>query len=273
MTNYVLRPGIHLLYDGREHVIEQRLPDNSFRLKDLATSQCTAVANESLVDGVFEGQVELLGPDREYVRVKKHNEKTRVADLTALADDDPRKKAAKRRLAYVEGMKERGQVKFTKEFLRPVIEKVGAALGEMPHDEFKRRTKAEQAELKKSGVRVQPSPASLFRWYTDYEKASGDIRALVPAFKSQGNFTRKIADDEEKTEAVLRLIEVSAFTSRRACLKRLSRPSWSSCCLTSFFTRRSDTYRSGAALLGHLSPSWRRPVAYGNAGKPDICLY
>jgi putative transposase len=207
MTNYVLRPGMHVLYGGREHIIEQRLPDNSFRLKDLATSQCTAVANESLVDGVFEGQVELLGPGREYVLVKEHKEKTRVCDLTALADDDPRKKAAKRRLAYVEGMKERGQVKFTKEFLRPVIEKVGAVLGEMPHDEFKRHTKAEQAELKKAGVRVQPSPASLFRWYTDYEKAGGDIRALVPAFKSQGNFTRKISDDEEKTEAVLRLIE------------------------------------------------------------------
>ena len=207
MTNYVLRPGMHVLYGGREHVIEQRLPDNSFRLKDLATSQCTAVANESLVDGVFEGQVELLGPGREYVLVKEHKEKTRVGDLTALADDDPRKKAAKRRLAYVEGMKEWGQVKFTKEFLRPVIEKVGTALGEMPHDEFKCHTKAEQAELKKAGVRVQPSPASLFRWYTDYEKAGGDIRALVPAFKSQGNFTRKISDDEEKTEAVLRLIE------------------------------------------------------------------
>ncbi|HEV2864650.1 MAG TPA: Mu transposase C-terminal domain-containing protein [Pyrinomonadaceae bacterium] len=208
MTSYVLRPGMHLLYGGREHIIEQRLPDRSFQLKDLATNQYTAVTEGALVDGLFnEGQVELLGAGREYAYVKERSEKTRVGDLTALADDDPRKKAAKRRLAYVEGMKERGEVKFTKEFLRPVIEKVGATLGEMPHDEFKRRTKAEQAELKKAGVRVQPSPASLFRWYTDYEKAGGDIRALVPAFKSQGNSTRKISDDEEKQEAVLRLIE------------------------------------------------------------------
>jgi putative transposase len=198
---------MHLLYGGREHVIDQRFPDRSLQLKDIATNQCTTAAEKFLVDALFEGQVELLGASREYAYVKARKEKARVSDLTALADDDPRKKAAKRRLAYVEEMQARRPVKFTNEFLRPVVEKVGVTLGEISHDEFKKHTKAEQANLRKAGVVVQPSPASLFRWYKDYEKSGGDIRALVPAFKSQGNTTRKISGDEEKCETVLRLID------------------------------------------------------------------
>jgi putative transposase len=198
---------MHLLYGGREHIIEQRLPDKSFQLKDLTTNQCEAITEERLVDALFDGQVELLGAGREYAYLKGHNKRTRVSDLTALADDDPRKKEARRRLAYIKEMNTHGRVKFTPEFLRPIIEKVGRVVGDMLRAEYDILTEGEQAELKEKGIKVQPSPTTLFRWFTGHEKAGRDIRVLVPAFKSQGNGKRKISDDEEKCEAVLRLID------------------------------------------------------------------
>lgn len=207
MMTYTLRPGMHLLYGGREHVIEQRLPDKSFQLKDLATNQCDAMTEERLLDALFDGHVELLGAGREYSYLKEHKERTRVSDLTALPDGDPRKKEARRRLAYIKEMNAHGRVKFTEEFLRPIIEKAGRVVGDIPRAEYDILTEAEQAELKEKGIKVQPSPISLFRWFTGHEKAGCDIRVLVPAFKSQGNSKRKISDDEEKCEAVLRLID------------------------------------------------------------------
>lgn len=193
---------MHILYGGHEQVIEQRLPNGDLQFKNLATNQFTALPEQQLIDALFDGNIELLGDAREYTCVQLRQAKTLVSDLTALADDDQRKKEARRRFAYITAMKARSRVKFTGEFLKPIIDEVRPTVGDLERAEYKNLTPEQR-----KGSKAEPSPASLFRWYTDYEASGEDIRVLVPAFKSQGNGDRKISEDPEKCKAVLKIID------------------------------------------------------------------
>lgn len=203
-----LEPGMHVSCGGREQVIEKYLPDGQLQLKDIATNQFTAHYAEKLRSGLFAGDLIMLGYAGEYRRLKEHQKKTRVSDLTALEDDDPRKIEAHRREAYVLALDAVGRslLKFTPEFLMPIINKVGSERGDMPADEFRQLTPDQQQVLKESGKKVQPSPTSVYRWYIVWEEAAKDVRALVSATASQGNYERKISKDKEKCEAVIAII-------------------------------------------------------------------
>lgn len=203
-----LEPGMHIMCGGREQFIEKRLSGGQLQLKDIATNQFIAHDEEKLRSALFTGELILLGYVGEYKHLKEHQQKTRVSDLTALENDDPRKVEAQWRQAYVLALDVvgRGHLKFTPAFLMPIIEKVGRSLGDMSTDEYKRLTPDQKQELKESGKRVQPSPISVYRWYVVWEEAAKDVRALVSATASRGNYERKISKDKEKCEAVLVII-------------------------------------------------------------------
>jgi putative transposase len=203
-----LEPGMHVMYCGREQVIEKWLPGDQLQLKDIATNQFSAYTVKKLLGDLFGKCLTMLGYAGEYKRLKERLKKTRVSDITALEDDDPRKKEAVWRQEYVLDLDkvQRGLLKFTPEFLMPIILKVGLRLGDMPAEEFKRLSKSQQEEYKKSGKRVQPSPASVRRWFMIWEESAKDVRALISASASQGNYVRKVSKDKEKCEAVIAII-------------------------------------------------------------------
>jgi hypothetical protein len=99
-----LEPGMHVSYCGREQFIEKRLPDDHLQLKDVATNQFSAHAAEKLQSDLFDGALTMLGYAGEYKRLKERQEKTRVGDITALEDDDPRKVEARWREHYVKAL-------------------------------------------------------------------------------------------------------------------------------------------------------------------------
>jgi putative transposase len=203
-----LEPGMHVMYCGREQLIEKRMSDSQLQLKDIATNQFSVHAEEKLKNSLFTGNLIMLGYAGEYKRLKERQKKTHVTDLIALKDDDPRKVEAQWREGYVLALDAigRGRLKFTLEFLMPIIKKVGGERGDMPADEYKQLTPDQQKKLKESGKRVQPSSTSVYRWYVVWEEAAKDVLALVSATASQGNYERKISRDKEKCEAVLAII-------------------------------------------------------------------
>jgi putative transposase len=203
-----LEPGMHVSYCGREQFIEKRLPDGRLQLKDVATNQFSAHAAEKLQSDFFAGDLTMLGYAGEYKRLKERQEKTRVCDITALEDDDPRKVEARWREHYVKALDAvgRSRLKFTLGFLMPIIKKVGSELDDVPADEYRRLTDEQKEELKQAGKRVQPSPTSIYRWYLVWEAAAKDVLALVSATASRGNYERKISKDREKCDAVLIII-------------------------------------------------------------------
>lgn len=203
-----LESGMHVTYGGREQLIEKRLSGGRFQLKDIATNQVATYEEEKLRRSLFAGDLIMLGYAGEYRRLKERQEKTRVSDLTALEDDDPRKAEAHWREAYVLALDAvgRSRLRFTQEFLMPIIEKVGHELSDMPAGEYKLLTPTQKKELKASGKRVRPSPISVYRWYVVWEEAAKDVRALVSTTVSQGNYERKISRDKEKCDAVVAII-------------------------------------------------------------------
>jgi putative transposase len=203
-----LEPGMHLLYGGREQVIEKWLSDDQLQLKDIATNQYSAHMTEKLRSDLFAKNLAMLGYAGEYKHLKERKEKTRVSDIMALEKDDPRKKEAHWRQEYVLELDRvgRGRLKFTAEFLIPIIEKVGRRLDDMPAEEYRGLNKIQKKELKESGKRVQPSPTSIYRWYLIWEEAAKDVHALISARASQGNYERKVSKDKEKCEAVIAII-------------------------------------------------------------------
>jgi putative transposase len=203
-----LEPGMHVIYCGREQIIEKWLSDEQLQLRDIATNQYSAHTAEKLRNDLFDNNLTMLGYACEYKRLKERKEKIRVNDLTALENDDPRKKEAQWRQEYVLELDRagRGLLKFTAAFLMPIIEKVGRRLDDISAGEYKLLNKIQQKELKESGKRVQPSPTSIYRWYVIWEEAAKDVHALISARASQGNYERKVSKDKEKCEVVLAII-------------------------------------------------------------------
>lgn len=185
MKGLRLSIGMHLLYGGREHVIEQRLPSGEIQLRDVATNEFRSHPESNLVENLFDGKIELVGESREHARLQLKQAQTRVADFTALADDDKRKIKTRRRLAYVKGVADAGLTVFTDEHLAPVIERVSR---EIPDP-------------------ASPSCSTVRRWFKAYELAGEDVRALVPASRAQGNRERKIGTDKANCAAVLKIID------------------------------------------------------------------
>lgn len=154
---------------GREYIIEKRLPDGSIRIKDIVTDERSAMPEQDLIEAIFGNGAELLGHNRNQDVLKARLEKTGVCDIACLKDNDPRRVELHRRISYVKAVEVAGVKIRTAEALRPIVEKVAAAL----HDD------------------KTPSVSTVRRWILFYETSGGDVRSLVPATKARGNRQRR----------------------------------------------------------------------------------
>jgi len=154
---------------GREYVIEKRLPDGTIRIKDIITDERSAMPEQEIIEAVFCNDGELLGHDRNQDVLKKRLKKTGVCDIACLKDDDPRRMELQRRISYVKAVEVAGVKIRTAAALRPIIEKVVAAI----HDDKK------------------PSVSTVRRWLIFFETSGKDVRSLVPATKARGNRQRR----------------------------------------------------------------------------------
>lgn len=154
---------------GREYVIEKRLPDGTIRIKDIVTDERSAMPEQEIIEAVFGNNGELLGHDRNQEVLRRRLKKTGVCDIACLKDDDPRRIELQRRISYVKAVEVAGVKIRTAAALRPIIERVAAAI----HDS------------------KTPSVSTVRRWIIFYETSGRDVRSLVSATKARGNRQRR----------------------------------------------------------------------------------
>lgn len=197
MSKNRFHKGMHLLFKGREYVIEGRLPNGELQLKDVISNTFRAEAELSLIDAWYESQLEFLG-DSATTAVQRKAAKEFIADLSALEENDPRKKELKRRHAYLKSIVElieNGVSKITQEILEPLIQKVHETIGDRK--------------------RCPHWKTVYYCWYRTLI-ITDDIRALIPKYEGRGNFSRKFSGsrkykysekDKEKAERVGEIVD------------------------------------------------------------------
>jgi putative transposase len=174
MSKNRFHKGMHLLFNGREYIVYGRLPNTDLQLKDIVTNSFKAVAELCLIDAWFDGQLKFLGDSATTVAQRKAAQEF-VSDLSALEEDDPRKKELRRRHAYLKSVVElisHGVVKVNQEILEPLIKKVHETIND--------------------DKRPPNWKTVYYSWYRTLI-ITEDIRALTPQFKKRGNFTRKFS--------------------------------------------------------------------------------
>lgn len=162
MTRIQLKKGLRLLLQGREYIIEQRLPTGALQLKNLLTNTCSNLKEVVLTQLLFQGELQFLGEDSE--TVKQQNDKSYSSkDFTELPP--ALREEAKRRYSYVSRVLESTPNKRTATTLEPIISLVSR-------------------EIKDS---KPPSWLTLYRWLKNYSSSGEDIRGLVPLHSAKGN--------------------------------------------------------------------------------------
>jgi putative transposase len=198
MAGQRFRKDMHILFRGREYVIDQSLPNRELRIKDMATNEYRPVPEIELVEALFDGELEFLGEDT-FLQAQGQSARSYVQDLSILDEDDPkqkkRKEETRRKYRYVNEILTSSVSKLTKESLEPLINEVAFRI--------------EDAE--------PPSWSTIYNWVRAYLKAGEDIRVLIPATDKRGNtkpmysgtrlkkYTEK---DKEKAEEVARIISL-----------------------------------------------------------------
>lgn len=197
MSKNRFHKGMHLVFEGQEHVVEARLPNNDLWLKNIVTNNYKAVTEPCLIDAWFEGRLGFRG-DTTTTFAQRKADGEFISDLSALEDSDPRKKELKRRHAYLKPVVElisQGVTSVTQEILEPVITRVHEAI-----DDFKR----------------PPNWKTVYYcWYRTLILTE-DIRALTPRYEKRGNFSRKFSGgrkreysekDKEKAQLVAEIVD------------------------------------------------------------------
>jgi putative transposase len=195
MLGYRFEPGMHFIQQNREFVVEQYLTEDELQVKEVATNEFTAKPISLLLTALFEGDLILLGDNRNYQFLQQKLAKSRGSDFSLLDKNDPRKIEARRRLEYVKEIKKRGLTTYTQKSLKPVIH----ALHKKIRDKKKK-----------------PHWSTVNRWRKAYEAAGDDFRALVSAEKARGNANHKYSgiclsefseEDIERANAVANIVE------------------------------------------------------------------
>ncbi len=172
MPSTRLRKGLHLIFKGREYVIDRRLPNMDIRIRDLASDKCRTITFDALTDALLDGHVEFLTDDGNGKH--RHLKDSRLSiESLSLLDGDPRKlwlkEETKRRYKYVRAVLDLEPKKLTEEILRPVIDKI----------------------CKEIDDPSPPSAYTLYRWSKLLLECGDDIRLLIPLTGRRGNRTRK----------------------------------------------------------------------------------
>jgi putative transposase len=205
---------MHFTAGGQEYEILKRLPSGEIQIKDIVTNECSAKPEEEIIVALFRGEVELLGDNRNQVALNELLKKTGVSDLTLLKDDDPRREEMARRRDYVLEIDRQRLSKFTEESLKPIIEKVGQARGDIESTKCRKRIEKEKVK-----AQIRPSVSTLIRWWNRYIKSGKDERSFVPATRSRGNRERKFSGSPRSSNELQGMSEIEKLR-RKAIAKR-----------------------------------------------------
>lgn len=171
MFGYGFRRGMHVEFQGREYVIEQRLPNGDIQIRDIAFDESKAVGRDKLLDALFDGQLEFLGNGGAVSSVQRKIVKSFIDDITMLESTDPRKIEFKRRLAYVKQIQAANLTSFNAATLEPIIERVHREIRDTKHTPHWKTV--------------------YYGWFVPFIVSGSDVRAFVPLYKRRGNRTRK----------------------------------------------------------------------------------
>lgn len=172
MTRIQLRTGLHLVWQGREYVIEQCFSSGQIQIKDQLTNTKSTLKATALTQLLFQGELQFLQLD-----APATNQVTRIglsADFTQMPTE--LREEAKRRYKYVERVLESNISKKNESELKPIIEQVSNEV-EDPQP---------------------PSWLTLYRWLKDYEASGRNIRSLVPKHLAKGNRQPRLHPEVQK---------------------------------------------------------------------------
>ena len=162
MTRIQLKKGLHLLLQGQEYTIEQRLPTGEVQLRNVLSNTKSSLKEVVLTQLLFQGELQFLGGDER--RAKQLDSKGySSADFTELPS--ALRKEAKRRYSYVSRVLESTLNKRTAATLEPIISLVSREIEDSQ----------------------PPSWLTLYRWLKNYSSSGKDIRSLVPLHSAKGN--------------------------------------------------------------------------------------
>lgn len=178
MFNYTFRRGMHIEFQGREYVIEERLPNGDIKLRDIAFDESKPMTQDQLLDALFDGELEFLGNGCATSSIQRKMVKSFVDDITMLESTDPRKIEFKRRLAYVKQIQAANLPSFNAATLEPIIMRV--------HDEIKDH-------------KGKPCWKTVYYgWLVPFIISGGDVRAFVPLYRRRGNRKRKFTGRQKR---------------------------------------------------------------------------
>jgi len=172
VSRYSLSKGMHVELRGRECVVGDRLPSGDYKLTDIAFDESRAVPGAELIAAFFDGALVFLG-DAASTQMRRKVTVGLIDDLTMLKDDDPRKREAKRRFAYVEALESSGLTLFSKRAVKPLIEKIHAEIGDSKKPPFWKTL--------------------CYRWRADWIRSGKDLRVLLPRYDKRGNTAPRFA--------------------------------------------------------------------------------
>ena len=166
-----LHIGMHFSLAGREYLIHARLPNNELHIKDLSTNLLEPLREETFIDHLFNGRIEILPASFTKPVPKWSRPNLEGDDFSQLPE--AKRSEARRRYAYINGIKAHGLATLTKQTLAAVIKLISAELND-------------------------PSPPSwltLYRWYKAYLSSGESILSLVSSYQACGNRLRKIPSE------------------------------------------------------------------------------
>lgn len=179
-----LRRGLHLRLRGRgECVIETRLSNGSFQIRNIVTNEVSSITEQQLVKAWYEEAAELLGDEWDIALTKRHSIKRLASEMNLL--DEQIRAEVRRRFAYVRAVLTSSNPQQKRETMLSII-------GEVKY------------ELKD----IQPpSITTLYRWCKRYAASSEDLMSLAPAYSKRGNTKRKLVPgDNRKSNEVAQII-------------------------------------------------------------------
>ncbi|MET0752012.1 MAG: hypothetical protein ABWZ66_01500 [Pyrinomonadaceae bacterium] len=184
MSQQRLSRGMKILWNGIEFKIEERLSNGQLRLLNKHTEERRLVEEIVLIEAHSEGNLKILGQNNESQILEDKIQRNRVFDFTALDDNDLRKKAALRKLAYLKELFSRRNARFSNKEIARIIEKVSKQINDSS----------------------PPSARTVRRWAVSFITSGEDIRVLVSAVKAKGNRNRKFSTDLSINLEVVKII-------------------------------------------------------------------
>ncbi len=221
MPSLALARNQRIWLDDAMHEVRGRTNGEALHLERVRDGELRTVTHRELAELICADKAKIVveaGKGRE-ARIIESNIEREIAALP-----EPSRRELDRRRAYVRAVEEEGVLTLTDRSLSGLIRHVASLMNdERP-----------------------PHWTTLYRWVTRLRKASGDVRALIPALYLRGNRTRRLEGD------VIRLIDEGLD---RRFLKRERSPARAA---HDYVVRMVDDMNQVAASAGRLQiPSLR----------------